>query len=315
MKTIFSLILLSCLSAPAQQPGAPPQMPGNTTQWETYTYPGEEFAVLLPEMPTVHQMWRSIKNNDRENERARVFGAYGDGIVYLIYSYDKPRHDETIEYFASYFRTYGLNRSAEMYSVGDVARVSFNGRKYAVKLSTSDDAPPARVYICLTKKHAYVLEIVGAADDHPAVQKFLTSFTLPDKPAGLTIKDDRVEAVASAPTPSTEQHGLDKTGVNGMAGQPAFSMKEVERKAYIVSKPTPDYTNAARDSHVTGEVMVRMVLTTDGHVTNITPIKHLGKGLTEQAILAARHVKFIPAMKDGHLVSQYVIVSYNFNIY
>jgi outer membrane biosynthesis protein TonB len=37
--------------------------------------------------------------------------------------------------------------------------------------------------------------------------------------------------------------------------------------------------------------------------------------LTEKAIEAAKRIQFIPAEKDGHKVSQYVVISYNFNIY
>jgi hypothetical protein len=41
----------------------------------------------------------------------------------------------------------------------------------------------------------------------------------------------------------------------------------------------------------------------------------LPDGLTEACINAARKIKFIPAMKDGRFVSQYVTIEYNFNIY
>jgi hypothetical protein len=37
--------------------------------------------------------------------------------------------------------------------------------------------------------------------------------------------------------------------------------------------------------------------------------------LTEKAISAARMIKFMPAMKDGRAVSQYIQIEYNFNLY
>jgi len=38
-------------------------------------------------------------------------------------------------------------------------------------------------------------------------------------------------------------------------------------------------------------------------------------GLTEQAIAAARQIKFVPAVKDGRPVSVFMQLEYNFNLY
>ncbi len=94
-----------------------------------------------------------------------------------------------------------------------------------------------------------------------------------------------------------------------------FTVKEVTRRAVITSKPEPQFTEEARKNNVTGEVVLRMVLSSSGAVTGIQPVKRLPDGLTEKAIEAARRIQFTPAEKDGHKVSQYVSVVYNFNIY
>ncbi|MDT5059855.1 MAG: hypothetical protein QOH63_562, partial [Acidobacteriota bacterium] len=44
-------------------------------------------------------------------------------------------------------------------------------------------------------------------------------------------------------------------------------------------------------------------------------VSGLPNGLTERAIAAARQIRFTPAMKDGHAVSQYIQIEYNFNLY
>jgi TonB family protein len=94
-----------------------------------------------------------------------------------------------------------------------------------------------------------------------------------------------------------------------------FNVKEVTKKAVITAKPEPQFTEEARKNNVTGEVVLRMVLGSNGAVSNIVPVKRLPDGLTEKAIEAARRIQFIPAEKDGRRVSQYVSVVYNFNIY
>lgn len=94
-----------------------------------------------------------------------------------------------------------------------------------------------------------------------------------------------------------------------------FTVNKVTRRAVITAKPEPQFTEEARKNGVTGEVALRMVLSASGQVTNIVPLKRLPDGLTEKAIEAARKIQFTPAEKDGHKVSQYVSVVYNFNIY
>ncbi len=90
---------------------------------------------------------------------------------------------------------------------------------------------------------------------------------------------------------------------------------EVTTKARITSKPTPEYTEEARKNQVTGTVVLQMVLSSSGGVTNIRTVSGLPFGLTEKAIAAARRIQFTPATKEGRPVSQYIRVEYNFNIY
>jgi TonB family protein len=94
-----------------------------------------------------------------------------------------------------------------------------------------------------------------------------------------------------------------------------FSGKEVSQKARVLSKPEPQYTEEARKNQITGTVVLRAVFTSGGQVTNIRAVSGLPYGLTERAIAAARLIKFSPAMKDGHTVSMYIQLEYNFNLY
>ena len=94
-----------------------------------------------------------------------------------------------------------------------------------------------------------------------------------------------------------------------------FQPREVTRKAVITAKPEPGFTEQARRNDTQGLVRLRAVLSKTGEVTRITVIRGLPDGLTEKAIAAARNVKFRPAQKDGHPVSQWVTFEYNFIVY
>ncbi|HEV7375762.1 MAG TPA: energy transducer TonB [Pyrinomonadaceae bacterium] len=94
-----------------------------------------------------------------------------------------------------------------------------------------------------------------------------------------------------------------------------FNPSQVNVKARILSRPEPQYTEEARKNQVSGTVVLRAVFSSSGQVTNIRAVSGLPNGLTERAIAAARQIRFTPAMKDGHAVSQYIQIEYNFNLY
>jgi TonB family protein len=94
-----------------------------------------------------------------------------------------------------------------------------------------------------------------------------------------------------------------------------FSGKEVTSKARVLEKPEPTYTEAARKNQITGTVVLRAVFSSGGQVTNIHAVSGLPDGLTERAIAAAKNIRFVPATKDGHPVSMWMELQYNFNLY
>jgi TonB family protein len=94
-----------------------------------------------------------------------------------------------------------------------------------------------------------------------------------------------------------------------------FKQSDVSQRALITFKPEPGFTEEARKNNVTGLVRLRAILSSSGAVQSISVVKGLPDGLTEKAIAAARQIRFTPAEKDGHSVSQYVVLEYNFNIY
>ncbi|HKZ80356.1 MAG TPA: energy transducer TonB [Pyrinomonadaceae bacterium] len=94
-----------------------------------------------------------------------------------------------------------------------------------------------------------------------------------------------------------------------------FSGKDVTSKARVLSKPEPQYTEEARKNQIVGTVVLRAVFSSSGQVTNIRAVSGLPYGLTDRAIAAARQIKFVPATKDGHQVSMWMQLEYNFNLY
>ncbi len=94
-----------------------------------------------------------------------------------------------------------------------------------------------------------------------------------------------------------------------------YKSPEVSTRPRVIAKPEPQYTEQARRDQVTGTVVLRVVFSSSGQVTNIHAVQKLSGGLTEKAIAAARQIRFLPAMRNGQPVSMYMQLEYNFNLY
>jgi TonB family protein len=83
----------------------------------------------------------------------------------------------------------------------------------------------------------------------------------------------------------------------------------------IISKPRPNYTDAARTNNVQGVVRLRVTFLANGSIGSISPVSGLGYGLTEAAIAAARSIRFEPAKKGGVPQTVTRVVEFNFALY
>jgi TonB family protein len=70
----------------------------------------------------------------------------------------------------------------------------------------------------------------------------------------------------------------------------------------ILSKPTPAYTDEARQRRIEGEVLLEVEFTAASEVRVLRVLRGLGHGLDESATRAAAAMRFKPAQRDGHPV-------------
>jgi TonB family protein len=106
-------------------------------------------------------------------------------------------------------------------------------------------------------------------------------------------------------------------GVGNNSDDPdrVYPPRQVTERARVLAKPEPQYTEEARKGGITGSVVLRVVFSRTGEVTNIRALSTLPFGLTERAIAAARLIRFRPATRDGRPVNVSMQLEYNFNLY
>jgi TonB family protein len=103
-------------------------------------------------------------------------------------------------------------------------------------------------------------------------------------------------------------------GDSGSGGPPP-AVARVTQPLKILAKQKAQYTDAARTNNVQGTVTLRVTFLASGGIGSIATIKGLPHGLTEQAIAAARNIRFEPEMVNGVARTTSRPVSFTFNIY
>jgi TonB family protein len=83
----------------------------------------------------------------------------------------------------------------------------------------------------------------------------------------------------------------------------------------IRTKPRANYTDRARQAGVSGVIRLLVTFSEDGTVKYIIALSSLGYGLDQEAIKAAKNIKFEPERVDGKPVSTVKTVEYSFTIY
>src|ERR1700733_8212288 len=78
--------------------------------------------------------------------------------------------------------------------------------------------------------------------------------------------------------------------------------------AEILTKPTPVYTQEARNLRIEGEVLLEVVLEASGKLRVVRVVRGLGHGLDDKAVKAAEQIQFKPAVKDGQPTDSTVVL-------
>jgi TonB family protein len=106
------------------------------------------------------------------------------------------------------------------------------------------------------------------------------------------------DAVSAAPSAA---------GARAQAPPPATA-------AQILEKPRPAYTEEARRLEIEGEVQLEVVFGASGEVHILRVVRGLGHGLDENAVVAAKAIRFLPAKRDGHTVDSIAMVHIIFQL-
>jgi TonB family protein len=310
ISAVFVLVAASCASVISAQ---------STDSWIEVS-PGDElFRVSMPHKPTQE---RERHSYGELRVDGRQYLAPVDGASYALWSFIDISNHPVVTGDDAY-----LDNCADLVweSILKLARDKLpndavvRSRMTYIKELSVKPLPPGREYsitigdltgtlrFFVSNPRIYVLLAMNIPKGPWDRERFFQSFEIkPGETGSATLNADR-PLIGDPIRAVGKEEGPDYNRV--------FSSRETTERARIVEKPEPVYTESARKYGVQGPIVLRAVLSKDGRVTNIYVVRKLPHGLTQSAIAAAQQIKFTPATKDGHPVSQYVQLEYNFNVY
>jgi TonB family protein len=292
--TIAAVLCLFSLPAPAQSDSA----------WTELSPEGESFRISMPAKATSYEYAAGAI-------KGRRYQSFAEGSWYTVWSLQNSivrSQQESDEYLdaggelvwhtllqpARDSLTDVARAMARMTYVKELSGKVLPGREYFFVIGDAKGA--AQIY--LAYQRVFVLMVLDSPTSPWHRMRFFDSFTVSPELAKLQF----------APAePSTAKRTDDNERI--------FSGREVTKKARVLSKPEPTYTESARQYAIQGTVVLRAVFSKDGEVTNLHVVSKLPHGLTRRAIEAARGIKFVPAEVDGRPVSMWMELQYNFNLY
>jgi TonB family protein len=113
-----------------------------------------------------------------------------------------------------------------------------------------------------------------------------------------------------------QQAGFGNAEVSPVGAAHPHSSESVAKAlpAEILSKPTPTYTQEARNLRIEGEVLLEVLLQSSGNLRVLRVVRGLGHGLDDNAVRAAEQIHFKPAMRDGQPADSTVVLHIIFQL-
>ena len=291
LSVIIPLLIILAVSnweKPTQaQTGTIPD--GVAQDWKIFTTPAKEFSASMPDKNMIFRRGEYTTGGTVVSETIEIGAFYrGCAMVVRIFSTDNPQAI--------------LSEETRKLSYRDAKRnsVKVRGIKAQSFINQSGDSYFEALGL-ISKNRLYLIQAGARKEDNAYLKHFLASINLKGM-AGSTQPSD-ISSFSTKPPDS-----LSPATTSENQPEPATpSLRPV-----IIYAAKAVYNDRARLNRVQGTILVSVVFTTDGEVTNVKIIRGLPDGLDEQAISAVQRIRFLPAEKNGKPVSVRMSMEFSF---
>ncbi len=325
-KSFLALILLAAASVPAQT-GAAGGASSQPPQWHTLQSDNGEFSISIPAGYRYFYDPQGFELDPPTSGRyafaeMQMLGSFADKTIMTVEIYRVPKPKKYLDKLINHDNPNGKKTKLTLpgFSIQQFELDSVNNsalkRNIAIKCLTK--------YIA-SKDHIYVVSTASrGAEMTPAARRFLDSIVLTESPAPNANGAGEKAINISKLTPFTlELTAQDQSKIvhvkkdddDDDEKKPAPRPAPNPNGLVLLNRPKPTFSRAARKAEIGGTIRVRATFDKRGIVSNVIFLTALPGGLSRNALFSALRMKFIPAERDGELITVSRPIEYGFFIY
>ncbi|MGI9034696.1 MAG: energy transducer TonB [Pyrinomonadaceae bacterium] len=271
-----------------------------SVKWQGLSGKNNEFYFLMPEGFQAfadENYFTMTKNGGKvQVDSRRVLARYTNGVVLMmeLYEGDAPE-----------IQTMLVERQKGQLIKDELV----NGFQFKTFVEKTPEFVWETQYFLL-KKHLYVLQAISRDENNQIARNFFESVRLVNqKQTAAPNVSNSANPNSVASPPEIVENAVERLDDSQLL------QDKPDRNIIILYKPRAHYSPNARRIGLSGVVKVKVLFSSSGKVTKTEIVSSPSKDLSELASKAAEQIQFLPAEKDGKLVSTYKIIEYSFSIY
>lgn len=263
-----------------------------------HTYDKEGFYLLNPNSRDDKPTYKNIHS----------VSAFENGATMMFESYDSNSSKRSLDLFLT------------LYSDGKYQKLNFENLSGLMIIE--DKTLNKTLYYFASDKNTYLIGFGSRDKNNPVVNKFLSSILINGKPVfNSTVKynfPSQAENLSNLPeSPIEISYDIIKPSKDKKKDDPKTpaTANPNEKKLEVFFKPRASYTDNARRSGEQGKLQFKVTFEQNGKISKIIVVKELKKGLVEQALKAAKRMKFVPTEISNIPQTVTRTVEYQFTLY
>src|SRR5690606_37124737 len=180
---------------------------------------------------------------------------------------------------------------------------------------TDKDGYYHRVRFFKTGSKMITLQTVSTDKESTVAERFLNSISFSKDASEQVVKDEPASVIVGSAWSTGDLGGRSATTDPEKKKDAAASPKSANAPLRLISKPRAQYTDFARFYNIQGTVRVRVTFGDDSKIGAVTVLDKLPFGLVDEAVKAAKDIKFKAQEPEGEAITTIRLVEYKFTIY
>ena len=267
---------------------------GKTVKWEIMGGKNNEFLLYMP------QGFETVGDGNFITGKPGVGGTVDRKLT--VYRYINSVL-LTMEYFEGDAKTIQKNLQERVKFTADKSELigGFEFKQFAGKTENYF----TKIQHFRIKNRLYILKAITKSADNSIVESFFKSVKLVEngKAVSPNIPNDTMNIVLS----NIVEQETEKIG-----DAAAVESKQADRNVIVLYSARPKFPVDVVRNLSSGRLKIRVLYSSSGKITNVEVLESPSKQLEKSAIEAVKKSIFIPAEKDGKLISVYKTQEYSF---